>query len=173
MLPQLQAKCTSVYNFIRGGTWISQPFGGSFTSTTLAATSEPGNYTYQPAELDKFAHDNDFYRKFRKGMERAINMDFPCLFPGSPEEVQGTEAIKKNMREKLAARPGLYEKLEPKFVPGCRRLTPGPGYLEALTRDNVQLINTPIAEVTSDVSKRFSSHRMPVSVVANKHSRHL
>lgn len=152
MLPKLQAKCASVYNFVRGGTWISQPFGSTFTEAALAASDEPGNYSYTADELEKFSSDKDYYHTFRKGMERAINGDYPCLFPGSKEEISGTEAIRNNMKGKLASKPGLYEALEPHFVPGCRRLTPGPGYLEALTQENVEFIKTPITQVSKNVS---------------------
>ncbi|KAL6251201.1 hypothetical protein RBB50_001409 [Rhinocladiella similis] len=150
MLPKLQAKATAVYNFARGGTWISQPFGGSFTTDTIAKSDEPGNYTYTAEELHRFANDKEYYRSFRKSMERFINMDYPCLFPGSPEEIAGTEAITSNMKTKLASKPEVYAALKPKFVPGCRRLTPGPGYLEALIQDNVDFVTTPIEKVTEN-----------------------
>jgi cation diffusion facilitator CzcD-associated flavoprotein CzcO len=152
MLPKLQAKAAAVHNFVRGGTWISQPFGGSFTTDTIAKSDEPGNYSYTADELHKFARDKEYYKNFRKAIERSINMDYPCLFPGSPEEIAGTEAITSNMKTKLASKPEVYEALKPKFVPGCRRLTPGVGYLEALTQDNVDFINTPIEKVTKNVS---------------------
>ena len=83
-------------------------------------------------------------------MESFINKDFPCLFPGSTEEKTSTKKIQDNMRQKLLAKPGVYEALEPRFTPGCRRLTPGPGYLEALTKDNVFLVKTPITKVVKD-----------------------
>ncbi|KAK6380930.1 hypothetical protein LTS17_005131 [Exophiala oligosperma] len=150
ILPKLQAKASAVYNFARGGTWISQPFGGSFTTDTIAKGDEPGNYTYTAEELHRFANDKEYYKTFRKSMERFINMDYPCLFPGSPEEIAGTEAIMSNMKTKLASKPEVYAALTPKFVPGCRRLTPGPGYLEALTQDNVDFITTPIEKVTEN-----------------------
>ena len=38
----------------------------------------------------------------------------------------------------------------PDFSPNCRRLTPGPGYLEALTEDNVSFIRTPIQKFTKE-----------------------
>lgn len=160
MLPKLQAKATAVYNFARGGTWISQPFGGSFTTDTIAKSDEPGNYTYTAEELHRFANDKEYYRSFRKSMERFINMDYPCLFPGSPEEIAGTEAITSNMKTKLASKPEVYAALKPKFVPGCRRLTPGPGYLEALIQDNVDFVTTPIEKVTENV-RLFCSSPLP------------
>lgn len=144
----MQKKSETVYNFVRGGTWISQPFGSKFIENIIEKSDEPGNYTYSDGELQSFKSDPVKYKKFRKDMEASINKDYPCLFPGSVEEKYSTEKIKQVMKEKLASKAGLYEALEPNFIPGCRRLTPGPGYLEALTRDNVELIKTPIVRVT-------------------------
>ncbi|KAH7413258.1 hypothetical protein BKA64DRAFT_660631 [Cadophora sp. MPI-SDFR-AT-0126] len=42
----------------------------------------------------------------------------------------------------------LLEAIEADFSPSCRRLTPGPGYLEALTQPNVEYITTAIAGLT-------------------------
>ena len=116
----------------------------------IAHGSEPGNYSYSSEELKRFANDKEHYQNFRKEMESFINKDFPCLFPGSSEEKAGTKKIQDNMRQKLASKPGLYEALEPRFTPGCRRLTPGPGYLEALVQDNVSLIKSGIVKITKD-----------------------
>jgi hypothetical protein len=52
------------------------------------------------------------------------------------------------MRERLSKRPEIFEELLPTFSPGCRRLTPGPGYLEALTQDNVSFITSPITKIS-------------------------
>ena len=48
------------------------------------------------------------------------------------------------MKARLSKKPEILESLLPGFSVGCRRLTPGPGYLEALVEDNVDFINTPI-----------------------------
>ncbi|CAG9978677.1 unnamed protein product [Clonostachys byssicola] len=148
ILPHLQKKCPQVYNFIRGGTWISQPFGSTYTEKILANSTEPGNYSYTKEEIERFRNDPEYYHNFRKEMESFINKDFPSLFPRSAEEIESTNKIRDNMKRKLASKPEIYEALEPRFTPGCRRLTPGPGYLEALTKDNVKLIKTPIVRVT-------------------------
>ena len=148
ILPRMQESCQTVYNFVRGGTWISQPFGSDFTENMLANSKEPGNYLYSSEERERFKNDPEHYKAFRKAMESSINGDYPCLFPGSKEEVEGTKKIKENMQAKLVHKSGLYEALQPKFVPGCRRLTAGPGYLEALAQDNVFFIKAPITKVT-------------------------
>jgi len=148
MLPNLQRKCSKVYNFVRGGTWVTQPFGSTFTENILSKGTEEGNYTYTVEEKARFNNDPEYYQRFRKEMESFINKDYPCLFPGTPEEMVSTKKIEENMYHKLISKPGLFEVMKPRFIPGCRRLTPGPGYLEAIVQDNVQLIQTPISRVT-------------------------
>jgi hypothetical protein len=69
--------------------------------------------------------------------------------------LEGKEKIIENMKTKLAKKEGLYEMLEPSWSPGCRRLTPGPGFLEALVEDNVHFIKSNIAKLTKDVSVLF------------------
>jgi hypothetical protein len=131
---------------------VSEPFGGAFTQEALSKDAEPGNYSYSSEELQKFKSNPSEYWKYRKEMERFINMDHPCLFPGTPEQINCAEKILENMRMKLATKPEILEGLKPEFIPGCRRLTPGPGYLEAPVQDNVQFIKNPITKVTKDVS---------------------
>ena len=50
----------------------------------------------------------------------------------------------KLMKKRLEKKPEILETLLPDFSVGCRRLTPGPGYLEALVEENVDFIHTPI-----------------------------
>jgi len=42
---------------------------------------------------------------------------------------------------------GLCKALIPTFPVGCRRLTPGPGYLESLTQKNVRVVTENIVKV--------------------------
>lgn len=48
------------------------------------------------------------------------------------------------MKERLSKEPEILKHLLPDFGVGCRHLTPGPGFLEALVEDNVTVTNTPI-----------------------------
>ncbi|KAI0291049.1 hypothetical protein B0F90DRAFT_1781331 [Multifurca ochricompacta] len=52
------------------------------------------------------------------------------------------------MKRRHSARPELIEKIVSQFAVCCRRLTPGPGYLEALCTENTTLQTTPTARVT-------------------------
>ena len=51
------------------------------------------------------------------------------------------------MAEKLQNGPELCKKLIPSWEIGCRRITPGEGYLESFLRSNVDLTQSPIAQV--------------------------
>jgi cation diffusion facilitator CzcD-associated flavoprotein CzcO len=52
------------------------------------------------------------------------------------------------MVERLGGDEELVRKMVPEWEVGCRRPTPGPGYLESFTKGHVSLDNTPIARVT-------------------------
>jgi cation diffusion facilitator CzcD-associated flavoprotein CzcO len=56
--------------------------------------------------------------------------------------------VEGTMRARLANRPDLMEKLIPKYPVGCRRLTPGDGYLEALQANNVRPCFSDIKRIT-------------------------
>lgn len=57
---------------------------------------------------------------------------------------------KEQMAAKLNHDPDLCEKLIPKWELGCRRVTPGQGYLEAFLRPNVGLTQSPIRKITKN-----------------------
>lgn len=53
------------------------------------------------------------------------------------------------MRSKLASRPEIADHIVPKdFAVGCRRPTPGNGYLEALCSENTTVVSQSILEIT-------------------------
>jgi cation diffusion facilitator CzcD-associated flavoprotein CzcO len=53
------------------------------------------------------------------------------------------------MRTRLAKKPEIADLIVPtNFAVGCRRPTPGAGYLEALCEDNVTVVSQSIQEIT-------------------------
>lgn len=66
---------------------------------------------------------------------------------GTPEQLAAPGFFAESMKKRLERSPSLQEDLIPSFPPGCRRLTPGPGYLEALTDDKVNTIREGIARI--------------------------
>lgn len=58
--------------------------------------------------------------------------------------------LEKYMKARLVKKPSLAEHLIPDWPVGCRRLTPGVGFLESLCEDNCDAIFSDIAEITPD-----------------------
>lgn len=55
------------------------------------------------------------------------------------------------MRKKLANKPEIADVIVPKdFAVGCRRPTPGNGYLEALCEQNVEVVSDSISEIAAN-----------------------
>ena len=75
------------------------------------------------------------------------------------------EGFAQNMKKRLSRKPELADQLIPSFPPCSRRLTPGPGYLEALTDDSVQLIRAGIAEIVEDGIVTVDGKRRPVDTI--------
>jgi hypothetical protein len=72
------------------------------------------------------------------------------------------------MKKRLETKPEIFEALIPSFSPGCRRLTPGPGYLESLTEPNVSFITSPITHISESAihTKDGNSHQIDALVCA-------
>lgn len=56
----------------------------------------------------------------------------------------------------------------PKWAPGCRRITPGDGYLEALVQPNVETVFSDITKITKNgiVTADGKTHALDVIVCA-------
>lgn len=60
-----------------------------------------------------------------------------------------TAALRNYMTEALGGNERLCKALIPEFPVGCRRLTPGTGYLESLRASNVRVVTEGIARVVA------------------------
>lgn len=65
----------------------------------------------------------------------------------SPEQKEALRFSTNEMKTKLGENSVLAKHLIPDFAVGCRRPTPGNGYLEALGQSNVRVVTDEIAEV--------------------------
>ncbi|KIW17912.1 hypothetical protein PV08_05107 [Exophiala spinifera] len=146
IVPQLQKLAgTRLSCFIRSKTWISTTFGDS-AMQKLGLDHED----FTKEDYDKYMSDPKKYHEFRKLIETEGNAMHPFSLKGSSLSEYAREAFTQLMKSRLSKKPELMDFLLPNFAPGCRRLTPGPGFLEALTEDNVEFINTPIQAVTEN-----------------------
>lgn len=125
--------------FIRTQTWIS-PAPGINEPTANDPEMDP-DYNFTEASLDIFK-DPEVLREYRQAiMDRRIE-NFQRALADSDVQLKAQALFRKSMTERL----GNSEKgrkaaqyLLPDFPVGCRRQTPGPGFLEAVVQDNVEM----------------------------------
>lgn len=146
IVPSLQRlEGTNLTVFARSKTWISPSFGQEFFQNFGMKTFEI------PAEFrDRFVSDPHYYQTFRLAVEEDGNAIHAVTIKGTPLQACAKDMFHEHMKKRLESRPEIFEALLPGFSPGCRRLTPGPGYLEALTQPNVSFVTSPITHISSD-----------------------
>jgi cation diffusion facilitator CzcD-associated flavoprotein CzcO len=78
----------------------------------------------------------------------SFNGLFKAMVVGTPEQQGMASTYRGIMESRLSNNPELISRFVPSFTVGCRRLTPGDGYLEALQQPNVRCIWSPISCIT-------------------------
>ena len=72
------------------------------------------------------------------------------MLSGTPQQKAMDETYRNIVSGRLGNDPELIAQFVPTFNVGCRRLTPGDGYLEALQEKNARCIWSPIIRVTEN-----------------------
>lgn len=88
--------------------------------------------------------DPEFYNSFRSFIERDLGSVHEITHRDSALQNEARDKFFARMHEMLKSRPEIAATLIPDFPVGCKRLTPGPGYLEALASDDVLFVKDEI-----------------------------
>lgn len=134
IVPQLQKAASHITHYARSKTWIASSFGGEALHRGPGRTPPP--------------QDPEGYLAHRKKLEDSSFSRFRSVIKGDAVNANAKETFTALMAARLGDRTDLLEQIKPDFSPNCRRLTPGPGYLEAITQPNVAYITTPISHFT-------------------------
>lgn len=132
ILPQIVEKSKHVTNFIRRPTYITPGLG----SAIIGGAEQ---YHYSEEEKRHFRENPEELKKYRKKIQAGSNRAFDMFVKDSHAQNAGRKATADQMKNKLGGDEELARKLTPEYEVGCRRATPGPGYLEAFTREDVTL----------------------------------
>lgn len=145
ILPQLAAlEGTHVTSFQRTPTWIVS----RHSPAKLVGSDDPSlNPAYRAVDQARFRDDGAALKAYRKRIVGNVNKGFRMFVTDGAEQRDIRAFAERQMAEKLRHDPTLCELLIPKWPVGCRRVTPGAGYLEAFTRENVKLTMSHIARV--------------------------
>ncbi|KAJ5561302.1 hypothetical protein N7461_000063 [Penicillium sp. DV-2018c] len=147
VLPSIQPLASHVDHYARNPTWIADSFGSTAGTDGNVGVRRLEPNLFSEAQLKDFK-DPEKYLKYRKQAEKQFFSRFGAIFKDTPENQALREKWTEMMLKRIADKPELADKILPDFPPNCRRPTPGPGYLEALAKDNVDYIQTRIKRLT-------------------------
>ncbi|PGH26446.1 hypothetical protein AJ80_01944 [Polytolypa hystricis UAMH7299] len=151
VLPTIQPHVRQVTTFIREPTWVTPVQGLE-------------QHVYSPEERRDFAEKPGALLKYRKEVESGMNSQFAIFLKGTQTNNDTHDYMMGKMKEKLN-NEFLEEKLIPEWHVGCRRLTPGVGYLESLGKENVKVVYGEINEVTEKGCLCDDGKEYPVDVL--------
>ncbi|KAI0967454.1 flavin-binding monooxygenase [Xylaria arbuscula] len=163
IVPSLQKiEGTQLSCFVRSKTWITNPFG-DVVMRKLGL--DPKKLYFSLEQRQEFAQDPGKLFNFRKEIEVDGNIIHEISFRDSDMQRGGMVLFREEMQQRLAPKPDIAEFLIPSFGIGCRRATPGPGYLEALSESNVDFITDKITVVTSNGLKLASGREVSLDTI--------
>ena len=117
------------------------------TPAKLVGSDDPSyNPVYRDTDKAKFRNPEEI-KKYRKLIIGNVNRGFKIFVKDSKAQQDMKTFATKQMADKLNNDPELCKKLITDCEVGCRRVTPGAGYLESFTRDNVKLTMSNIDHV--------------------------
>ncbi|OAP57929.1 hypothetical protein AYL99_08667 [Fonsecaea erecta] len=163
VIPSILNKVSHLYCWIRSSTWMTAGFAQKF------AGPDGANFKYSEEQKRYFAEHPDEYLDYCKKIESEISQMFKMIQVGTPEAEQAKAFSIKEMQKKLGSRKDIMEKIIPKtFNVGCRRPTPGNGFLEALTTDKVTTFLDSLQEITPKgfVDSQGNEHEADVIICA-------
>ena len=155
---ELRKTAAHVDHYARSRTWIA----GAFNPGAKDRQDTPMSFT--PEQLDSFKDPKEHLR-YRKELEGRFWRNFEAQLADSEVSRSSTRVFVNLMKKRLAGQPELLDKLVPDFPPHCRRLTPGPGYIEALQSPNLTFIQTPIDHFTENGIVTTDGTHRPVDAV--------
>lgn len=137
IVPAIQPHVRQLVHIVRSPTWVTP--GAASRYPSLRGGSMPDRFSEEQKE--HFRNDPESYLAFRKQVEREINSKFQMLVNGSDRADEVRRMAHQSMVSLLGPDGARFaEKVIPDFPVGCRRITPGVGYLEAFTKDNVRIV---------------------------------
>lgn len=137
IVPAIQPDVKELVHLIRSPTWVTP--GAASRYPSLKGSEMPNVFSEEQKEI--FRTDDERYAEFRKQIEREINSKFRMLVNGATMAEKVRKDAYNSMVDLLGERAAdLGPDIIPDFAVGCRRITPGVGYLESFSKPNVRVI---------------------------------
>ena len=151
VLPAIQPIVGQVTTFVRQPTWV-------------ATVQSLRQHIYSEQERSSFANEPGKLLAYRKFIERGLNGQFGFFLKDTKINKETQEYTKTEMKKRLD-NPDLEGKLIPEWSVGCRRITPGVGYLESIGKENVTVVCGGVKEITERGCVGDNGDEYPVDVL--------
>lgn len=163
IVPTILPEVNHLHIVARSPTWITAGFAPKYAGPGGA------NFKYSSTTKEMFEKNPELYLRYCKAIESELSVRFRMVLNDSPEALEARKFSEAQMKQKLARKPDLIENIMPKnFGVGCRRPTPGNGFLEALTEDKTTVWAENIKEITNTgfVSPDGQHHEVDLIICA-------
>lgn len=137
-VPNMQPYTKHMDIFVRTGVWFVQ-----------IANNFGQNKEYSEEEREKFRNNPGELVAHAKDIENQVNGLWGLFYSGSEAQKGAQEMFKARMKEFLKDER-LLEGFTPKWEVGCRRVTPGDPYMEAIQKENVDVHFTAVEQITEE-----------------------
>ncbi|KAJ2989413.1 hypothetical protein NUW58_g3476 [Xylaria curta] len=167
LIPNIINDVAHIDHYVRSKTWVTPTFAADLFS---AKAGQPGGPRYSEEERKKFHDDPQAYLEHRRKLELAFHHQLR-----GGEDLLGSQAneelrskITQVMLERLGGDEEWLARVIPDYAPGCKRLTPAPGYLESLKDPKLDYITEGISHVieTGIVTKDGKVHEVDAILTA-------
>lgn len=141
--PTIVDRVKSLDIVIRSPTWITAGFAPKY------AGKDGNNFAYSEETKRRFREDPKFYLAYCKAIESELSTRFRMVVNDSPEAKQARKFSEGEMKRKLGGKADLIDAIMPKnFGVGCRRPTPGNGFLESLCHEKTTVLTKEVQLIT-------------------------
>lgn len=135
-VPNMQPHVKQLSIFMRTPVWFVEIAGND--GKNIAYTSDQRNeFQSDPASLVAHA----------KSLEDQVNSGWSMMIKGSADQLAAKEYFRKRTAE-IVKDPNIADRITPKFSVGCRRITPGDPYLNAIQQPNVKVVFEEAVSIT-------------------------
>ncbi|KAF2652581.1 FAD/NAD(P)-binding domain-containing protein, partial [Lophiostoma macrostomum CBS 122681] len=137
LIPNILSKVQRIDHYVRTKTWVTATFAKDLYEASADASGGP---KFTNEELDLFKKDPKAYLEFRRQLELTLHRPPGADVLGSEANHSLRDAIIDTMLRRIGGDKDFLARILPDYAPGCKRLTPAPGYLEALVGPKVDYI---------------------------------
>ncbi|KAG5753025.1 hypothetical protein H9Q69_009918 [Fusarium xylarioides] len=138
VVPSMQPHVSKMTVFSRTPVWFAPGLAGDEFSPE-----------YSPEDRENFKKDPSKLQAHGQSIERVLNNLLPNFYSGTDYQRNAIKFFYDQMKIKIKD-PRLLQGFTPEFVPGCRRITLGDPFINAVQEPNVEVVFKGVAKLTED-----------------------